>query len=712
MLTLTKRTCAAAMIVGLAGLAEGQAHEAMVLVNPNSTESLHVSNYYASARGMPMSGLAYFDPAPTDFNDFVASRVPALTGSIANHRNGESIDYILITPDAPYRFVASGFVNDGCSTVSRFSLTGAYTLTRYADFVQGGTSSLLSNGYFDADGEARGFDNAVAYSNGDPGLGAPAGMPYIGCALGYTGERGNSLGEIFSMIDRAVSADGAFPAGTFYFLQTNDVARSEPRHGLYTSAVSKITAAGGSAVRTTGQNLPTGGPVVMGAMSGFAADNIPAGDFTFAPGAFADHLTSFAANFDEGGQTKMSRWIAKGAVGSFGAVQEPCNYPNKFPSAYMHTMYHDGLTLGEACLRSLQAVPFQGMMYGDPLCRPFTHIPVVNPGAVPSGTVTGNFTLTPSATTTHPTASIAEFEVYVDGILRAREPAGNPLLVRTKNYADGWHELRIVAIDSTLVGAQGEWVGSIQTNNKGKIIGASAPASNIDRSGLIQIAVDTNDSDIVETRLLHNDRVVATSPTLGVIQTRGEIVGPGPAKVRVEVLFNDGAVARSQPFTVNVADTNPPAGAGGPTAFGFHKTVKPGEAYILELPALHDTPLTEPTFTITSGPAQGTILGGSGRFRIIQADAGATGTDQIGFSVTSNGMTDNAVATINFFDPDGQPCPADTNGDGFLDAQDFSFWIFAYNIGLVSIADLNSNGTLEPGDFSAWIAAYNAGCDF
>ncbi len=713
MSTLKMRPSAAALSMLLAcGFAKGQAHEAMVLVNPNSSESLHVSNYYAAARGVPASGLSYFDPLPTNFSDFVASRAPALLGSIANARNEDSIDYVILTPDTSFRFAAPGLVSDGCSPVSQFSTTGAYTMTRYVSAVQGGTNSLLSNGYFDVDGVARGFDNAISYTNGDPGIGATAAKPYIGCALGYTGERGNSRGELLSMIDRSVSADGTFPAGTFRFLQTNDVNRSSPRHGLYTAAVNKITAAGGSALRTTGQNLPSGGEVVLGAMSGFAADDIVGANFTFAPGAFADHLTSFAATFGEGGQTKLSRWIAKGAVGSFGTIEEPCNYPNKFPTAYLHVMYHDGLTLGEACLRSLQAVPFQGMMYGDPLCRPFTHVPVVNPGTVPSSAVSGNFTLTPSATTTHPSASIATFEVYVDGVLRAKEAAGSPLLIRTTNYPDGWHELRIVAIDSTLVGAQGEWVGNLFTFNHGKAVSATAPVSSTDRSGVIQLSVSANDADIIETRLLHNDRVVATSPSLGSIQTRGEIVGPGPARVRAEVLFADGQIARTQPFTVNISDANPPAGAGGPTAFGFHKTVKPGKAYILELPALHSTVLTEPTFTITSGPSQGAILGGSGRFRIIQANPGAAGTDQVGFSVTSNGMTSNAVATINFFDPDAQPCPADTNGDGFLDAQDFSFWIFAYNIGLVSIADLNGNGTLEPGDFTAWISAFNAGCDF
>lgn len=708
----TKSLSAALGVMLLSGAAFGQAHEALLLVNPNNAQSLYVSNVYASARGLPGSGLAYFDPAPANFNDFVASRVPAVLGTIANHRNSDSVDYILLTPDAPYRISAPGLVSDACSPVNSFSLSGAYTMTRYVSVVQGGVGSLLSNGYYSSTGATRAFDNALTYVGGNPGTGPLNGKPFIGCALGYTGSLGTTLGQVLTMIDTSAGADGSFPAGTFRFLQTGDAARSGPRHGSYTGVVNRITAAGGSAVKTIGPNLPSGGELVMGAMSGFAADDIDAGNFTFAPGAFGDHLTSYAADFDNGQQTKMSRWISKGAVGTFGAVEEPCNYPNKFPSANMHAMYFDGLTMGEACLRSLAAVPFQGMMMGDPLCRPFAHIPAVNPGSLPSGPVTGNFTLTPNATTTHPTAAISLFEVYVDGVLRASEAPGVPLVVRTGNYDDGWHELRVVAYDNTLVATQGEWVGSFTTNNGGKTVSATAPVATTDRSGTIQTVVSASGGTVVESRLLHNDRVVAAIAGTGTLATRGEIVGAGPVRLRVEVDFADGRTARSGPLTTTVFDVLPSTGAGGPTAYDFRKTVKPGQAYVLELPALHTTALSEPTFAITSGPTKGTVLGGSGRFRIIQANAGATGTDQIGFSVTSNGVTDAGVATVSFYDPDAQPCKADTNFDGILSAADFSAWIQAYNFGLVFIADQNADGLVTPADFSAWITNFNVGCDF
>lgn len=706
------RSLSAALTLSLAGSALGQAHEALILVNPNSAESLHVSNFYADARGVPTTGLAYFDPGAADFQEFTATKVPALLGTIANHRNEASIDYIILPSDTPYRMSAANFVTDNCSPVSRFSTTGAYTLARFDDAIIAGVGSLLSNGYYDAGGEARAFDNLFNYSGGEPGSGSTGGKPFIGAALGWTGIRGTSKAEVLSMIDRAVDADGSFPNGTFYFLQTSDTARSGPRHDKYSDAAARINNAGGSAIKTIGPVLPPDGSNVAGAMTGTSNADITGAGFTFVDGAFADHLTSYGATFDNGSQTKVTRWIEKGAVGTFGTIQEPCNYPNKFPTAYLHSMYFDGLTLGEACLRSLSAVPFQGMFIGDPLCRPFAYIPSVGPGNMPTGVVSGNFSFTPTVSTSKPGAAIGVVEVYIDGILRSSNSAGNPQLIRTTFLDDGWHEIRVVAYDNTLVASQGEWVGSITSNNHGKTVSLSGAPTNVNLSGLIGVTPTTNDPNVTEVRLIHNERVVAARNNAGVVTTRGSIVGAGPARLRVEVDFADGSTVRSEPFIVIVNDTNPPAGSSAPFAFSFTKSVKPGEAFVLELPVLNNSALTEPSITVTSGPAQGTILGGTGRYRIIQADTGASGTDSVGFSVTSNSQTDTAIVTLVYEDPDSIPCPADTNVDGMLNGQDFTFWIFAYQSNLVTIADLNMDGVLTPGDFTAWIAAYNLGCDF
>ena len=65
------------------------------------------------------------------------------------------------------------------------------------------------------------------------------------------------------------------------------------------------------------------------------------------------------------------RWLAAGATGSYGAVVEPCNFPQKFPNPeVLIRRYLDGDTLIEAYWKSV-AWPGQGLFVGEPLARPF-----------------------------------------------------------------------------------------------------------------------------------------------------------------------------------------------------------------------------------------------------------------------------------------------------------------------------------------------------
>jgi hypothetical protein len=65
------------------------------------------------------------------------------------------------------------------------------------------------------------------------------------------------------------------------------------------------------------------------------------------------------------------KWIDADVTGSYGAVTEPCNFPEKFPvPAIAMAHYLQGETLLEAYWKSV-AMPSQGIFVGDPLARPF-----------------------------------------------------------------------------------------------------------------------------------------------------------------------------------------------------------------------------------------------------------------------------------------------------------------------------------------------------
>ncbi|TDM05407.1 MAG: TIGR03790 family protein [Ideonella sp. MAG2] len=92
----------------------------------------------------------------------------------------------------------------------------------------------------------------------------------------------------------------------------------------------------------------------------------------FLPGAVADHLTSFAGLLpDANGQMPATAWLKAGATGSYGTVEEPCNYTEKFPSPQvLMKHYLRGETLIEAYWKSVKW-PGQGLFLGDPLASPW-----------------------------------------------------------------------------------------------------------------------------------------------------------------------------------------------------------------------------------------------------------------------------------------------------------------------------------------------------
>ncbi|MGP1273694.1 MAG: GC-type dockerin domain-anchored protein [Phycisphaerales bacterium] len=691
-----------------AGAAAGQGHEALVITNPADLNGLWITNEYVAKRAVPPTNVLWMDPGAASFDELVDVKHAAMFGAIESRRLGESIDYIILGPGTGYRVPAPGLVSDQCpAAVEHFGLTGAYTLAKFADLIrQGGNSSLLPNGYYTTLDDPRAFDAELIYENGAPGGSIPTGDLFIAASLGYSGQRGVNAVTMIEMIDRSLLADPGTLFSSFSFMVTPDVPRTSPRSGLFNTAVQRIINAGGVASTINGVTLPASGSV-LGLMTGDDVLDFSTTTMTLEPGSFADHLTSFAAHFDVGQQTKISEWIRQGATGSFGTVEEPCNFPDKFPAPYLHAHYYQGLTLGEAALRSLRAVPFQGYLMGDPLCRPFATGPTVSVSP-PAGAVSAPFVITPSVAPTRPGTSVASVRALVDGVVVASGAPGAPLTVPVAGLDDGWHELRVVAIDDTLQEVSGEWVGSFVVQLAGKSAELNPSALIINRTSEITFDVTGSGGTIIERRVMHLGRVIAADTGSGVLASRGEIIGPGPAIVWAEVDFADGTTARSLPVTLDSRSARPTPTPIPVVAYSYTKTVEPGRAFVAEFTAVFTEDVNQPSYQLLGAPAQATLLGGEGPYRIFAADAGATGSDTLTFSVTNGLTSDTATVTIRYESP-ASDCPADVNGNGVADPGDFTAWVAAYNLGEPA-ADQNGNGVTDPGDFSAWVANYNIGC--
>ena len=715
----TAQRCTWALFLGLLGtplsaLAGGSPENMLLILDPGNPDSLYIGNYYKNIRNVPASNILYMSPNAASYQAFTAYNQPALFGTLANNRIDDHIDYVVVMPGADFFVNAPNLVSDECFPVSRFSISACYTMVYISSAILANapaTSSTELNRFFNIN-TAGAFDSSFSYNNGNVSTTSFARRYLIGAMLGYTGHNGNDLASLIAMIDRDAASDGTRAGGTFYFMNnTADPARNV-RQPQYASAISAIQALGGAAVQLTGV-LPTNAQDCLGVMTGNAITPLSTANMTILPGAFCDHLTSYAAAFDVDLQSKVSDWINFGAGGSWGEVEEPCNYTEKFPNAKIHWLYYSGLSLGESAFRSVSAVPFQGLLYGDPMTRPFAYIPTVSLAGLPGGAVGGTVVLSPSANHPNPdpNAVISNFQLLIDGHQMGFTSVGGGFTLDTSRIADGWHDLRVLGFESSSVKTVGRFVGSLTTNNLGRSASLGGGDGSGDWTTLFPFTVSAVGSGITEIRLVQNGRVVAAaagaSATLSVY---GATLGAGPVTVQAEALFADGSQVRSAPQTIIVSNTGGVPSA-PPLAFNYTKRIRKSGPAMVELPISFDNANAPPTFNITTNPIKVTVPAGqAAAYRLLTPIGGAAATDSFTFQANSGQGVSNAATVTLVFDD----C-ADVTGDRFVDLTDLGsllsmFGTCAGNSRYATAADLDGNGCVDLGDLALLLAQYGRVC--
>jgi len=171
-----------------------------------------------------------------------------------------------------------------------------------------------------------------------------------------------------ALIDRGVASDGSAPRGTAYLMDTSDSRRNQ-RAGSYGFA--RDLGGNGLTVQVIKADALKGRSDVLFYFTG-VMQVAELRTNRFLPGALADHLTSAGGDLS-GGSDQMSslEWLEAGAVASYGAVVEPCNFPGKFPNVpVVMRHYLKGETAIEAYWKSV-LMPTQGIFIGEPLAAPF-----------------------------------------------------------------------------------------------------------------------------------------------------------------------------------------------------------------------------------------------------------------------------------------------------------------------------------------------------
>lgn len=636
--------------------ADGGAENALLIIDPGDADSLYLGHLYAERRAIPPGNVLYMPPAADDYASWAAFQRHAVTGTLAA-RGLSQVDHIIIAPSRRFTMpMATNLVSTGCGVVSRMSLSSAYTFLPEADEVLGGTLTDQDLNRYRSDWrrptDAVAFSSRTRWYGGKPATSGGARRYFIGTLLGYLGERGNTVEELAAMIERSAAVDGTRPDGTFYFMTTNDQVRSY-RHEDFPRVIKAITDMGGKAEALDGV-LPLGRHDALGILTGITHPQPVGADVTLLPGAFADHLTSFAGMFDDGSQEKMSSWITAGASGSLGTVEEPCT-GGKFPDAALHAFYYAGLPLGEAIFRSVQWSAFQSLFYGDPLTRPFAHVPVVTASGLPADPATvvkGVIHLAATATTTAPGATIAGYALYVDGV-----PAGTStdgaFAVDTTALADGWHAVRVTAVDSTPERGIGGWSGAMTLGNAGRSVALTFVPGRADPLGRSSLTVAVTGGTATEVRVLEDSRVVgALGPGETTLYPPLSYLGAGSVRLHAVAEFADGPAAVSAPveWTISRSDAEavlPDAGP-MPVGFEFSTDVRPGRPSLIELPG-YAVDGSAVTVEFAAWPAH---VRASGRWLLVWPKPGFEGTEVLPYFVrNAAGLVGTGAVTIRY-------CPA------------------------------------------------------
>jgi uncharacterized protein (TIGR03790 family) len=302
-----------------------------VIVNDADPSSRHIAKYYVNRRGIPAGNLIHvkFTPGdkvmrPEDFQTIkreVDINTPA------------SVQAYAITWTEPYRV--------GC-----MSITTAFAAGFDADFCALGCKPTRPSPY---------FNSRSRRPHDDFGW-----RPTMMLA-------GENASDVEALIERGIDADASNPPGTAYLLSTDD--RQRNTRARFYSGI-RLLQSDRFRVEIINANSLQYRNDVMFYFTGLArVDGINSNRFL--PGAIADHLTSTGGRLTDSRQMSSLRWLEAGATGSYGTVEEPCSFVEKFPRPNLVIdNYLNGETLIESYWKSVMW-PGQGLFIGEPLATPF-----------------------------------------------------------------------------------------------------------------------------------------------------------------------------------------------------------------------------------------------------------------------------------------------------------------------------------------------------
>jgi len=561
----------AELLPGSAGVAVagGGPENVLLVVNSNSTDSLTIANHYVQLRRIaPVNVMTLpWDPdaQTSDVDTFRKQILIPVLATIERRRLAQQIDYIIYSSDFPWGISVHTDVKKHLENAGKASEDGTEPkvkpawpkqltkvaaingLTYLYQAVLSGNPSyvqLRSNYYarrplaMQRDEPTLAFDAFQQFGPHGELLDTGGRRYMLSMVLAVTAGRGNTVPEVLGYLNRSAAADGTHPRGTIYFAKNNDI-RSKVRHAAFPEA-SRQLAKLGIASKIVDGKIPRGKNDVQGAVMGTASFNWKSSGSTILPGAICEHFTSFGGRMTAGaGQTPLSELLRYGAAGASGTVTEPYAIAEKFPTAMVQVHYARGCSLAEAFYQTIYG-PYQLLIVGDPLCRPWANIPRVSCEEIrPGATITGKLSICPT-TTVPGGGEVDRFELFVDGLLATECDALGTLELDTTGLGDGHHELRVVAFEAGPIRSQGRLIVPVTTANHGREISVSAtPSGKVTSGDAVVLSVASPDS--YGTVVLHNSRLLGrVDGEQGTVKIDTSTLGTGPVRLRVVGLGHGG----------------------------------------------------------------------------------------------------------------------------------------------------------------------------
>ena len=427
-------------------------HEVALLVNAESRDSVVLGEAWARLRGVPAANVVRLSlpcgtngapPAAISREDFVSRIWEPANGRLAEAGVAPHVLAWVYSCGFPAR------VAQDAATVER---TDPNDLSWTNDLSLAGATFLRARWPADAGADVAGAGYVSPLFAGPDGGGRavrPAetfdrarnvlldSMPLPAAMLAWTGGRGLPLEEALAALERSAAADSTFPEGTVHFRLRPGDPRSDAREWEVAAAAAALEACGLRAVVSTNAPSAEEGPL-LGYLDGArAVSPLPA----LAPGAFADHFTSYAGAFDQPTQMKATAWLGAGAAFTAGTVAEPFARWEKFPAAQLFVRRREGLCALEALCASVRN-PLQLLPLGDPLSAPWTPclVPAIA-GLPPGGAAAGPLVLRAVLPPPDDPAAGVRHDWFVDGRAAGRGPT---FVWNVPALSPGKHEVRLV----------------------------------------------------------------------------------------------------------------------------------------------------------------------------------------------------------------------------------------------------------------------------